>query len=249
MTDFGSLSRGELQAMAEAAREVMNCQRVLAKTGDNIVGEVLRGAGTFYEWRHYPPGDVYDAEFHAQYYYHAHPEDERVSGEHGHFHTFLRPLGMPSGVTAARIPDSRDLGGENDALCHIVGISMDRAGLPIRLFTTNRWVTGETWYEAPDVVRMLDCFVIDHARPSWAVNRWITALIRLFRPQIVGLLEARDAEIARWQERRPGSDVYEDRDLEVVSEHWVSIEDQIARIELALAKARRRESAAARESC
>ena len=249
MTDFGSLSRGELQAMAEAAREVMNCQRVLAKTGDNIVGEVLRGAGTFYEWRHYPPGDVYDAEFHAQYYYHAHPEDERVSGEHGHFHTFLRPLGMPSGVTAARIPDSRDHGGENDALCHIVGISMDRAGLPIRLFTTNRWVTGETWYEATDVARMLDCFVIDHARPSWAVNRWITALIRLFRPQIVRLLEARDAEITRWQEKRPGSDVYEDRDLEVVSEHWVSIEDQIARIELALAKARRRENAAAREAC
>lgn len=248
MTDFGSLSRGELQAMAEAAREVMNCQRVLAKTGDNIVGEVLRGAGTFYEWRHYPPGDVYDAEFHAQYYYHAHPEEERVSGEHGHFHTFLRPLGMPPGITAARVPEPREQAGENDALCHIVGISMDRAGLPIRLFTTNRWVTGETWYSASDVVRMLECFVIDHARPSWAVNRWITALIRLFRPQIVGLLEARDAEIARWQEKRPDSDIYEDRDLEVVSEHWVSIEDQIARIELALAKARRRENAA-RESC
>ena len=248
MTDFDSLSRGELQAMAEAAREVMNCQRVLAKTGDNIVGEVLRGAGTFYEWRHYPPGDVYDAEFHAQYYYHAHPEDERVSGEHGHFHTFLRPLGMPSGIAAAAVPDSREQGGDNDALCHIVGISMDRAGLPIRLFTTNRWVTGETWYSAPDVVRMLECFVIDHARPSWAVNRWITALLRLFRPQIVKLLESRDAEIARWREKRPGTDVYEDRELEVVSEHWVSIEDQIARIELALAKARRRENAEARQS-
>ena len=38
MTDFGFLSRGELQVMAEAAREVLNCQRVLTKTGDNIVG-------------------------------------------------------------------------------------------------------------------------------------------------------------------------------------------------------------------
>lgn len=95
---------------------------------------------------------------------------------------------------------------------------------------------------------MLECFVIDHARPSWAVNRWITALLRLFRPQIVKLLESRDAEIARWREKRPGTDVYEDRELEVVSEHWVSIEDQIARIELALAKARRRENAEARQS-
>ena len=39
--------------------------------------------------------------------------------------------------------------------------------------------------------------VIDHARPSWPANRWITALMRMFRPQIVELLHARDAEINR----------------------------------------------------
>jgi hypothetical protein len=249
MADFGLLSRGELQVMAEAAREVLNCQRVLTKTGDNIVAEILRGAGTFYEWRHYPPGDIYDAEYHAQYYYHAHPEDERVSGEHGHFHTFLRPLGMPPGVTPVPVPDLREPASENDALSHLVGISMNRAGLPIRLFTTNRWVTGETWYAAADVVRMLDSFVIDHARPSWPANRWITALMRMFRPQIVELLHARDTEIIRRRSIAPQVNVFEDRDLEVASEMRVSIEDQIARIELALARARRREVAAAREVC
>jgi hypothetical protein len=247
MTDLGLLSRGELQAMAEAAREVINCQRVLAKTGDNVVGEILRGAGTFYEWRHYPPGDVYDAEYHAQYYYHAHPETERATGEHGHFHTFLRPLGMPPGIAPAPVPDPQEHDGDNDALCHLVGISMDRAGLPIRLFTTNRWVTGETWYAADDVVRMLDCFVIDHARPSWPVNRWITALVRLFRPQIVELLHARDAEIRGRQAERPGVNVFEERELEVTSEMHVSVEDQIARIEIAQRRARRREAQSIRE--
>jgi len=246
MTDFGLLSRGELQGMAEAAREVLNCQRVLTKTGDNIVAEVLRGAGTFYEWRHYPQGDIYDAEYHAQYYYHAHPEEERVSGEHGHFHTFLRPLGMPPGVAPAPVPDMKEPTSDSDALSHLVGISMDRAGLPIRLFTTNRWVTGETWYAAGDVVRMLDCFVIDHARPSWPANRWITALMRMFRPQIVELLHARDAEIERRRAIAPHVNVFEDRELEVTSEMRVSIEDQIARIELGLVRARRREASAAR---
>ena len=246
MADFGLLSRGELQDMAEAAREVLNCQRVLTKTGDNIVGEVLRGAGTFYEWRHYPQGDIYDSEYHAQYYYHAHPEGERVSGEHGHFHTFLRPLGMPTGIAPAPVPDPKEPDSENDALCHLVGISMDRAGLPIRLFTTNRWVTGETWYAAGDVVRMLDCFIIDHARPSWPANRWITALMRMFRPQIVELLYARDAEIQRRLDVSSRSNVFEDRELEVASEMRVSIEDQIARIELALARVRRRETPLAR---
>jgi len=240
MIDFSALPRDDLQAMAEAAREVVTCQRVLAKTGDNIVGEILRGAGTFYEWRHYPPGDIYDAEFHAQYYYHAHPESERATNEHGHFHTFQRPLGMPAGVKPAPLPDYRPPAGDNDALSHLVGLSMDRAGMPIRLFTTNRWVTGETWYAAEDVVRMLDCFVIDHARPSWPVNRWITALMRLFRPQIVQLLHVRDAEIRRRQAERPGANVYEDRTLEVISEAEISVEDQIARIELAVRRARRR---------
>jgi hypothetical protein len=240
MIDFSALPHDDLQAMAEAAREVVTCQRVLAKTGDNIVGKILRGAGTFYEWRHYPPGDIYDAEFHAQYYYHAHPESERTTNEHGHFHTFQRPLGMPAGVKPAPLPDYRPPTGDNDALSHIVGLSMDRAGMPIRLFTTNRWVTGETWYAAEDVVRMLDGFVIDHARPSWPVNRWITALMRLFRPQIVRLLHARDAEIRRRQAERPGANIYEDRTLEVISDAEISVEDQIARIELAVRHARRR---------
>jgi hypothetical protein len=69
---------------------------------------------------------------------------------------------------------------------------MDAYGWPIGLFTTNRWVTNQTWYSAADTIRMLDRFLIDHAYPSWPVNRWISAMFRLFRPQIVELLERRD---------------------------------------------------------
>src|SRR3546814_14192456 len=68
---------------------------------DNLVGELLKNNGTFYEWDHYPPGDVYDHETHGQYYYHAHAADQRFDGEHGHFHTFVRPKGMPPGVRPA----------------------------------------------------------------------------------------------------------------------------------------------------
>ena len=48
---------------------------------------------------------------------------------------------------------------------------MDSTGLPIRLLSTNRWVTGEAWYRADDVCKLLDLFEIDHAQPSWPVNR------------------------------------------------------------------------------
>lgn len=238
--DLSGLPRDALEAMADAGREVRACLRVLAKTGDTVVGELLRGHGTLYEWRHYPPGDVYDAEFHAQYYYHCHPEEERRSGEHGHFHTFLRPLGMPAGIAPAALPDLAAPEGANEALSHLIGIAMDGAGQAVRLFTTNRWVTGETWYAAEDVVRMLDGFVIDHARPSWPTNRWITAVVRLFRPQIEELLRERDTTIRTWADRHPDRYVYEDRALEVASERLVSIEQQIAAVDLALRRGRRR---------
>lgn len=231
MIDWDRLSWAELTAMHEAATEVVLCQRVLAKTGDNVVSEILRDAGTFFEWHHYPKGDVYDAEYHAQYYYHAHPEGQRVPGEHGHFHAFLRPFGMPEEVKPLPLPDYKPARNRNDELSHLVGISMDGAGQAIRLFTTNRWVTGETWYAADDVAAMLDRFVIDHARPSWPTNRWITAMIRLFRPQIVTLLHQRDRCIAEHAAQGRSRNVYEDRDLEVTSELRISVPDQIVALE------------------
>ena len=50
------LSNEELETMVEAGQEVTEIHRLLAKTSDNIVGELLKNNGTFYEWDHYPPG-------------------------------------------------------------------------------------------------------------------------------------------------------------------------------------------------
>ena len=220
---LGALPADELARMAAAGRQIRECYRVLGKSGSNVVAEVLRGEGTFYEWDHYPKGDVFDAETHAQYYYHAHAAGAR-EGEHGHFH---RPKGMPAGVAPARLPDFKPPEGDNDALSHLVGIAMDRDGFPIGLFTTNRWVTGEVWYESSDVCRMVDLFEIDHTRPSWPVNRWVSAMIRLFQPQIVRLLDSRDETVSRWEANHPGVNVYEDRELEITSVISISLDDQL----------------------
>ena len=231
--DFGSLPRERLERMAAAGEDVVECHRILANTSDNIVGELLRGVETFYEWDHYPEGDVYDHESHAQFYYHAHPQELR-GGEHGHFHTFLRPLGMPQGVAPVALPDLDAPKDENDALSHLIAISMDKFGLPIRLFSTNRWVTGETWYRADDVCAMIDRFVIDHAQPSWPVNRWVSGMVQLFHPQIVALIRLRDQRVQEWADTHPDLNVYEDRDLEVTSVVNVSIDAQIEKLQGAL---------------
>ena len=231
--DLRTIAPERLRDMAAAGLEAIECHRVLARTGANIVGELLRGVETFYEWNHYPAGDVHDDRSHAQFYYHAHPQGLR-GREHGHFHTFMRSRGMPPGTRPAPVPDLALPEDEHDALSHLIGISMDDHGVPIRLFTTNRWVTGEVWYAGEDVRNMLDGFVIDHAQPSWPVNRWIGAMLRLFRPQIESLIDARDAVVAAWRAAYPDRDVFEDRALEVTSVLNIDIDVQVARTAAAL---------------
>ncbi len=232
VASLDSLSRDEREAMADAGEAVLECYRVLKKGGINIVGECLRAQGTFYEFDHYPNGDVYDEETHAQYYYHAH---RGIAGEHGHFHTFLRQGAIPENVKPVPYKGDTKWPEGSDAVCHLVAISMDVYGFPIGLFTTNRWVTDEVWYAAEDVIRMLDRFEIDHAYPSWPVNLWITAMFRLFRPEIEGLISQRDAAIEAWQAAHPGDDVFEDRNLEVTGELRISVNDRLEQLRQNLA--------------
>ncbi len=237
MTDFKKLPKTRLRKMAQAGDRILECYRLLGKNDANVVGEVLKGHGDFFEWDHYPPGDVYDHETHAQYYYHAHPPEgrtEEYGPEHGHFHTFLRPKGMPKSVKPAKVPDYKKPEGDNDELTHFVGISMDRAGFPIQLFTTNRWVTGETWYKASSVKSMLDLFDMDLAYQSLSVNIWITAMLQLFRPDIETLLKVRDQAIRDWETEHPEENVYEDRGLEITSIQDISVEKQIKGVQRAL---------------
>lgn len=227
--DLTRLDRAALTAMAAAGDEIAECMRVLKKAGINVVGEVLKGQGQFFKLNHYPKGDVFDRETQSQYYYHAHRE-----GEHGHFHCFLRAPGMPEGVAPVPEAEGRDWPAGEKALAHLVAVSMDRYGVPIRLFTTNQWVTGETWYPGADVARMVPRFAIDHAYPNWATNRWLTAMLRLFRPQIEALLVARDAALADWRAARPETDAFTDRDLETLSEVAIDVEAQREAVRAAL---------------
>ena len=224
------LSDEQLQAMQQAGKDIDNCYRLLQKNEDygNVVREVLKDQGTFVEYDHYPSGDVHDSESHSQYFYHAH---RGLSGENGHFHTFLRAPGMPEHISPEPYNGDADVPTGDDALSHIVAISMNPRGYPIGLFSTNRWVTGETFYSADSVVDMLDNFEMDLLYPSWPANIWITSTIRLFRPQIEWLLRERDRTINNWAESHPERDVYEDRELEITSQLEIDVDQQLALVD------------------
>lgn len=222
----------KLTEMALAGQRVLECYRVLQKSNSNVVAEMLRGQGEFYEFDHYPKGDVYDPETCAQYYYHSHRP-----GEHGHFHTFLRERGMPEQCRPVAQSEAPFMKERDDKVSHLIAISMNRAGYPIRLFTTNRWITADHWYAADDVITMLDRFAMDLAWPSWPVNVWITNMVRLFRPQIEELVRERDAAVAAWQTRYPDKDAFEDHGCDITSMRHISVKDQIKRVNAALESA------------
>jgi hypothetical protein len=233
------VSWAEIERMASAAAVVGDCRRELAARNRDIVSEVLADSPAS-EWRHYPDGEVYDPKSHAQYFYHMHPVSGRLGREHGHFHTFLRAEGMPveaaplilPEIAVAEVPALPPQApplkrGTREEVSHLVAIAVDCRGEPIRLFTTNRWVTGETWYRADDVVGMLDQFAITGVEPSETLNRWVGAMLRLFRPQIAALLRMRDETVMAWRRRRR-THVFEDPALEITSSLDIGLDAQLA---------------------
>jgi hypothetical protein len=233
------VGRGEIERMTSAAAIIRNCRCELAARNTNIVNAVTAGTEPISEWRHYPDGEVYDPQTHSQYFFHAHTVKGQLGQECGHFHTFLRAEGMPTGVAPLLLPELAvaDVAplppqaaplkhGVRDEVSHLIAIAIDSHGEPLRLFTTNRWVTGETWYPADDVIRMLDRFVVSEAKPQEMLNRWVGAMIQLFRPQIAALLRARDDTVMSWR-RRHRRHVFEDPRLEITSSLQIELDAQL----------------------
>lgn len=206
-----------LANMAEAGVTIVRCIDELRDSSRNLVIDVLRDADAFVEWDHYPAGDVYDERSRCQYYFHAHAPGGRSETDFGHFHTFMD----------VRKNRRRESGrGPRPRLTHLVGISMTPTGFPVRLFTTNRWVTDEVWRKADDIISQLDRFAVQRYE-DFPADRWLTAMIVLFRPQIEKLLLDRDLQLEQWQLTHPGADAFEDTRLEITSHLAISLFEQI----------------------
>lgn len=193
--------------LLDAADEFYAIHRALAQDNLTILDELLRDQAdlTLLRWQHYPEGDVEDTDTGAMYYYHAHDQAERPAEEHGHFHLFVRPA-------------------SSAGFSHVIGVSLDAQGQVRTAFTTNRWVTDEEMRPAGVVLSLLpDRFVIDRARPSWLVSRWLMMVPRLIWPQIVQLLQDRDAALSWSGAATLPESVLEDRALQVLSEERIDL--------------------------
>lgn len=171
----------------EHARAITRVMSTLAERGTNLGVAALAGSKSFIEWQHYPINDAVDALHDTEFYYHAHAKSERLTNEHGHFHVFVR-------TQAGR------------RFHHLIGISLDTRGVPIRLFLTNQWVTGESWIDSKKMLPLLarfECAVRGRMAP---VSRWITGMVQIYGQEIAALHRDRDQWHADhcWQGDRRG---------------------------------------------
>lgn len=196
-----------MDCAAQAANEVIAVQWHYASRGRSLATAALAGAERFVEWSHHPREDCVDGASGARFYYHAHPAGERAEGEHGHFHLFVPAPGQPG------------------AISHLVGISLDARGLPLRLFTTNQWVTGEAWCDAAHMEALVPDFALRAHGPLAPVARWLTAMVRLYDREIIELLHERDRVV--------GADraALQDRTLHITSQRAVSLPDRLERLQ------------------
>lgn len=159
-----------------AAQELANIQMRYAESGRTLNEAALCGANDFIEWHHYPSNDVVDQLSGYEFYYHAHSADEMPNGEHGHFHVTKR---------------------DTEGFHHLIGIALNPKGLPIRLFTTNQWVTGEGMADSTRVIKSIQGFEMVKKGRMAPVSRWVSALIKLFSAEIERLILERDQKIAQ----------------------------------------------------
>ena len=160
-----------------AAQEIANVQIRYAKKGLSMSEVALCGSTGFIEWQHYPSNDLVDKLSGYEFYYHSHSNDEMPRGEHGHFHLFKRSLQ------------------NSQHFHHLMGIALDQKGLPVRIFTTNEWVTGEVLVDARSVLKDLKNFDISAKGRMGPLSRWVSAFTKLFYLQMEALLLERDCKL------------------------------------------------------
>ncbi|OYY09367.1 MAG: hypothetical protein B7Y05_04705 [Polynucleobacter sp. 24-46-87] len=191
-----------------AAQEIASIQTRYAKKGLTLSEAALCGAREFIEWNHYPKNDLLDPISGYEFYYHAHAADEMLDGEHGHFHLFKR-----NGVE----------------FHHLIGIALNQQGLPVRLFTTNQWVTGEKLISADLVLVELHNFDMATKGRLSPVSRWVSVLTKLFFMDMEALIVGRDRKIGQLEiEFGDRNLVLDSRNHHVLTESKIDLLDRLS---------------------
>lgn len=180
------------------------------------------------QWEHYPTDDAISRGRRYQWFYHSHsPEDRPDSTEHGHFHLFARMEGVAKLIdayTEKRFLRKLDVDINDASTRHLLCIGISPVGLPISLFTVNRWVTGDLLLSGAATLRLLQQMKLVTGYPL--IDKCVAALIQLYAADIRALIARRDHALRARAAGGPGT--LDDVTLEVLSELQLNVDQRIA---------------------
>lgn len=210
------------------AEQLLKCQqKIQTEFGQSILQYMLKNNEIHYKNKHYPTGDRIDFKSGGQYFYHCHRENT-ITDEHGHFHCYLRKQRIPETLSPIYIPKNPIK--PEQQMTHVIAISLNRLGQPIRLFTVNYWVTREVAYSAKHAQYLSTSFKIDIQKTSrWKViDTWVEGLVQIFVPQIVWLQNLRDHKISLLQQTKSTKkNIFEDKTIEEISSIDIDLIKQV----------------------
>jgi hypothetical protein len=156
-----------------AARKALYHWLCLTQRHGSLVRAFTAGC-TPLQHQHYPPGDLVAPGSGTQCYYHCH----RGDGEHGHLHLFRRPR-------------------PQRPLTHLIAISLDGRGLPLALFSVNRWVSEDRWLPTADTLRLLEGVSLNGSACDPHLAGWLLHFLRFYRPRLESVLLQRDLRLSQ----------------------------------------------------
>ena len=201
----------DARARYRSARKALYHWLCLIECHGSLVRAFTAGS-TPNQHQHYPPGDLVDPGSGTQCYYHCH----RGDGEHGHLHLFRRPRPLRP-------------------LTHLVAISLDGRGLPLALFSVNRWVSDDRWLPAAATLRLLEGVSLSGAACDPHLGGWLVHFLEFYRPNLETVLLQRDRTLRRRAPSRQAA--LEARDLEIPSHCPIDWEVDLAAAEADLPSA------------
>jgi hypothetical protein len=211
------LSDRQTAQLHSAAQASLSAFVKATKQHGSLIQSWVRGAAVT-ALDHYPKGDVIDRSNGSQLFYHCHREGDV---EHGHVHLFCH---------ATRSGRRRYLSQQSarTAPSHLLALGLDARGLPISLFTVNRWVTDGHWFDAPTTLRLLQRFKMQRVKNHARSCDWVSGFVRMYEPLIEKLLHKRDQRLAR---AGPLEEALDNQRIEILSSIELDWAADLARLE------------------
>lgn len=217
-------SREKKQTMRRAGLRLLDTYADLARTNKHLLSDVLSGQMPV-QWAHYPMDDAIDEKSGYQWFYHTHgTEDRRVDHAHGHIHLFAKRSLWSRRLQSKHEKAFQMLCGSTPLLantCHLLAIGFDAKGLPVSLFTVNRWVTGDALLSRQLTLNLLQKMQINSGYLH--VDAVITSVIQLCFDEITALMTMRDKSLADCK----APDPLNEQQLEILSETQIDLDEKM----------------------